>query len=80
MASSYSGAAIGSMKPKGDINVSPSESLSEKVQVAEQVNSLNFSDIQTKITQKNGWDLMFIQADAALNWSSNRQTENKRAT
>jgi len=60
MASSYSGAAIGSMKPKGDINVSPSESLSEKVQVAEQVNSLNFNDIQTKITQKNGWDLMFI--------------------
>jgi hypothetical protein len=80
MASSYSGAALGSMKPKGDINVSPGESLSEKIKVPEIANSLNFNDIQNKTIQKNGWDLMLIQADSALNWSSNRQAENRRAT
>ena len=58
--SDYSGAAIGSMKPKGDVHFSPHDSSCSSIE--ESQNCLEFDDIQAKSMHKNGWDLMLIQA------------------
>jgi hypothetical protein len=49
------------MKPKGDVHFSPHDSPRSSVESSQAC--LEFDDIQAKSLQKNGWNLMLIQAD-----------------
>jgi hypothetical protein len=74
----HSGAAIGSMKPKGDVHFSPQESPNGSIE--ESLNNIEFDEIRSQTLRKNGWNLMLIQAETGLVKVPLKQAENRRAT